>query len=199
VANLGPDYIAREMGLEFTLEEPTKSKMRVYRFTFKFPEQRVSPEPSKVYGLFTKKPTAEDLKPNPAFQEVVAKVTAWRKKVGKWIFDPSPPGEQGIIVAAELTWGNWWKVNLVNRANRKAMKRFWSGEAMARRAAVSQPTPEQGLFALREQLAKYGIKKPDAETLKLKAALERAAAIVAVEDAQQMMRVAHDGNNGSVN
>lgn len=184
----GPDDIARELGLEFTLEEPTRSKMRVYRFTFKFPEQRLSPEPSKVYGLFTKKPTAEDLKPNPKFQEVVAAVTLWRKKVGPWVFDPCP--EQGTIVAAELTWGNRWKVGLVNRANRKATKKFWSGESMARMAALSQPTPAQALVALKEQLAKYGVKKLEPETVRLLALLEKAHDIVSVQEAYEASREA---------
>ncbi len=187
------------MGLDFELEMPTKSKMSVVRFTFKFPEQRASPEPSKVYGIFTKKPTDEDLKPNPKFLEVVAKVTAWRKKVAPWVFDPPPPGETGIIVAAELTWGTRWKVGVVNRANRKAMKSFWSGEAMARRAAMAQPTPEQGLFALREQLAKYGIRKPSEETRKLQATLEKACVIVAEEDAAEASRLPPDrGGLGGV-
>src|SRR5689334_3967725 len=142
------------------------------RFRFQFPPIN-GQEPNTVTpkgisnGTVSVAREAADSTEGLLFREAVSRVTKFRERVKPWTFDPNPPGEDGMVVASELTFGNRFRVGGYNRKNKAALKKFWSGEAMARRAALSQPTPQQGLFALREQLMKYGVKKPDEETKRL--------------------------------
>lgn len=124
-----PDDYARELGLDFLAEEPAQSNMGVLRFTFRFPADEKSTE----------------------YAETVARVTLWSKKMKPWTFvHPGPLP----IVAAELTFGNRWRVGVVNRKTKKLMAAFWTDEAQARRLAMSQPTPQQSLKVLSEQVPK---------------------------------------------
>lgn len=176
------EAIARELGLDFRTESTRDGKW--LRFFFVMPDVKA---PAPVGGIDGHPPEVSakmhTARTQGEFAEATARITKWRERVKAWLFDPQPVGESGIIVAAELSTMNRYRVWKANRANRAAMERFWSGEAMARRAALAQPTPEQGLFALKEQLAKYGIKTPEPETVKLQAALQKASAIVALDGA----------------
>lgn len=182
-----PDDIARELGLEFTAE-PSHDK-RWLRFAFQFPE--FTRQPMQGNSVAPPKPidaeairAAQERAKSPEgqkFAAVVSRVTAWRKRVEAWIVDPAPPGEQGVFVAAELSFGNRFRVASVNRANRKALRKFNDPEALARRAAMAQTTPEAALKALAETLKMYGIKQPGAETVELRKKFETAAAIVALD------------------
>lgn len=157
------------------------------RFRFQFPpingrsENSVTPKGIES-GTVSVAREAADSAEGILFREAVARVTKFRRRVKAWTFDPQPPGEEGLIVAAELSFANRFRVASINKKNRAALVKFWSGEAMARRAAIMQPTPQMGLFALREQLEKYGVKKPDEETRRLMRALERACEVVEADD-----------------
>lgn len=178
----GPVEIATEMGLDFTHDKTQDG--RYVRLFFKFPNpdkpKGVQPVAMATdsFRIVAGKAEKEATEAEKSFHEVVKQVTKFRKKMKPWTFDPQPPGEQGLIIAAELTFAGRFRVHAVNKKNREALKKFWSPEAMARRAAIMQPTPQMGLFALREQLEKYAIKKPDAETLRLQKALEKACEVV---------------------
>lgn len=182
-----PEDIATKLGLEFTSDTTQNGVWR--RFTIKFPDRAKTsvsggiapPTPAEQAKYIAEQRAAAATPDGKRYSAYVSLVTKWRKKVLPWTIDPAPPGESGIIVAAKLTFAGRFAVSKVNKANRAALKKFWSGEAMARRAALSQMTPEAGLYALNEQLAKYGVKKPDAETIALKLQLEKAAAIVALD------------------
>lgn len=121
-----PDVYARSLGLEFSVEEPAQSTMKVLRFTFKFPSMDKEPL---------------------LYMETVGLVTKWTKRVKRWTFlHPGPLP----IVAANLTEGNAAKVAMVNKKTRKLLKAFWTDEAQARRVAMSQPTPQMSVKVLED-------------------------------------------------
>jgi hypothetical protein len=177
--------LARKMGLDFTCDQRICDGHAYVRFAIKFPEVRGVPEP--VQNTITPSSAPVDVKrfetpEAKTFQAYVAKVTAWRKKVAPWTFDPAPPGETGIIVAAELgTFGDRFRVRAINKKNRAAVAKFMDPQAMARRVALVQTEPNAALRALNDTLNMYGVKKPNAETLALRHQLEKASAIVALD------------------
>lgn len=188
-----PDDIARELGLEFELSEKKDAQGKVVALSlgFKFPEfnnagfrntVNVGHQPSAA-DLAAAKARAESPE-GKRFADVVSRVTQWRKKVAPWLFDPQPIGESGIVVAAELTFGNRFRVASTNKRNRKAMAKFMAPEALARRAAMAQTTPQAALKALAETLKMYGIKQPGEETVKLREMFEKSAAIVELDGAK---------------
>lgn len=183
------DDVARELGLEFDVVEKSDAQGKVVALVmrFKFPDVRA--------GLHDK--TVAPVRPDPAaakahaespegkaFAEVVKRVTLWRKKVEPWVYKPQPPGTDGIALAAELTFGNRFRVKMTNRANAKVMAKFMSPNALARRAALAQTTPQAALNALRDTLKLYGVKEPDPDTVKLKSSLEESARVVAAAEAR---------------
>ncbi len=185
--NKRADDVARELGLEFDVTEKKDGQGVVVALVmrFKFPDVRA--------GLHDK--TVAPVKPDPAaakahaespegkaFAEVVRRVSMWRKKVNPWVYDPQPPGTDGIALAADLTLGNRLRVKFTNRKNAKAMAKFMSPNALARRAALSQTTPQAALNALRDTLKLYGVKEPDPDTVKLRESLEESARIVAAQE-----------------
>lgn len=190
----GPVEIATEMGLDFTHDKTQDG--RYVRLFFKFPNpdkpKGVQPVALATDSFKIVAAKAEATPADKSFHEVVKQVTKFRKKMKPWTFDPQPPGEQGLIIAAELSFAGRFRVHAVNKKNRAALVKFWSPEAMARRAAIMQPTPQMGLFVLREQLEKYSIKKPDPETLRLQKALEAACQVV--ENDATIIPLRTDGN-----
>lgn len=170
--------IAREMGLPCDVE-PTHDGKYV-RFMFKLPDMNEPTPEGGVDGqplVISAEIHKRRLKGE--YLTAVALVTKFQARVKAWTFAPAPPGEKpGLYVAAELSLTAKAKVAAVNKRNRAALVKFWSGESMARNAALSQTDPRAALNALKEQLAKHGITKPDAETLKLQASFELAASIV---------------------
>lgn len=171
--------LAQKLGLDFTCDQTRDGKF--VRFFIKFPDVRGTAAPPQDTIAFTPAPDAKKLDTPEAqtFQQYVKKVTAWRTTVRPWTIDPSPPGETGIIVAGGMGFlGDRLLVRGINKKNIAALRKFNDPEAMARRTAIAQDSPQQGLKALAETLQLYGVKKPGHETLQLKAALEKAAAII---------------------
>lgn len=155
-ANHRAEDIARELGLEFQSETTKDGKW--IRFRFAFPADDRGPE----------------------YVEAVKRVTAWRKRLQPWMFVGAPD-----TVAVELSWWNRFRVAGYNKKNRKALAKFFSDEATARRWAMSQPTPQQALSVLREKAP--GSKDP--ETVKLRKALEEAALLVERDAAKRAAEV----------
>lgn len=179
------EALARELGLQFRTESTRDAKWLRFFFVAPnanepMPKGGVDGQPLDVSAELHKKRLSSEA------QQHIAAITQWRERVQPWLFDPQPPGEQGIIVAAELSIANRFRVWSANRANQKALRKWNSPDALARRAALAQPTPDMALNALKGTLDMYGVKKPEAETLKLKAALEKGAAIVALDGTPTM-------------
>lgn len=181
-----PDDIARELGLDFTCAPRVVNGKTWLNFQFKLPMSsalKVSPGDNKPFSQAkldssaAKKMAEDDAK--SGVHEKVAALTKWRERCEAWIVNPAPVGETGTIVTAELTLGNRIQVGLMNRRNRKAMVKFHSADAQARRIAMAQDTPAQALKALDDTLKLYRVTKPDKDTIRLRATLEESARIVA--------------------
>lgn len=170
-----PEDIARELGLEFTVEKPAQSKIPVLRFTFKFPELKVDAKGAigSAGASVATVARAFDAPENVTYAETVKRVTKWAARVKAWTFitpDARP------VVAAELSFGNRVKVAWVNRATRKALAEYWGEESRARRLALSQPTPMQGVKVLEATPMK------EMETRRLRDTLRKSAEILAQPD-----------------
>lgn len=137
-----PIQIANDFGLEFTTEQTQDGKWTRFKFTL---------------------PEVE----SPDFGAAITKVTQWRSKIQPWLFVGTAD-----TVASELSFGNRVKVAYYNRKNRKAIVAFWSDEAVARRLALSQPTPEQGISVLKTVPGK------EKATKQLREQLERAVTVL---------------------
>lgn len=144
--------IANELGLKFSTEYTRDGKW--CRFKFEMPEVEA-----------------------PNFGEVVTKVTAWRKRIQAWLFVGTAD-----TVATELSFGNRVRVAWYNRKNKKLIAAFWSDEAVARRLALSQPSPEQGLSVLKTTPMK------EKSTKRLHAELSRAVTVLSRPDLDESLQ-----------
>lgn len=137
-----PVDVANELGLKFTFEQTQDGKWT--RFKFAMPDVE-----------------------HADFAAVVTQVSAWRKRIQAWLF-------VGTVdtVASELTVGNRLRVAWYNRKNRKAIAAFWTEEAVARRHALSQPSPAQGVSVLKATPQK------EKATKQLREQLERAETVL---------------------
>jgi len=142
-----PDEVARALGIAFTTQATSDGKW--VRFHFVVPENHDSPE----------------------FHAAVSNITAWREKVKPWLFVGTVD-----VVAAKLTFGNRFRVAHYNRKNRKLLLASAKSEGWARRKAMSQPTPHQGITIL-DALCKC----EEPETQQLRAMLVKRAAEVEAE------------------
>lgn len=195
-----PDDIARDLGLDFTCAPRVVAGKTWLNFHFNMPmgsALKASASDSKPFNQAkldtqaAKKMAEEDAK--SGVHERIAALTRWRQRCEAWIVNPAPIGETGTIVAGELTLGNRLQVGLMNRRNKKAMEKFHSADAQARRVAMMQDTPQAALKALDDTLKLYRVTKPDNDTLRLRKTLEESATVVAKDDPKAAAELVRKG------
>jgi hypothetical protein len=135
------ERIARELGLNFTTT--TSGDGKWLRFKFDFPGS----ESVKVQNTITFPKALENAELPKSLTETIRRVTTWRNRISPWLL-------LGTVdtVASQQTIGTRVSVALWNRKNRKriklAAKALGESEAYARKLALTQPTPMQGVRVL---------------------------------------------------